>query len=41
MSVNTSNYTVLKEGEGLRLHSGPGRTFNTWVRLTHVYLDRR
>jgi quercetin dioxygenase-like cupin family protein len=25
MSVNTSNYTVLKEGEGLRLQSGPGR----------------
>ena len=25
MSVNTSTYTVLKEGEGLRLQSGPGR----------------
>ena len=25
MSVNTSSYTVLKEGEGLRLQSGPGR----------------
>jgi hypothetical protein len=24
MSVNTSTYTVLKEGEGLRLQSGPG-----------------
>ena len=25
MSVNISKYTVLKEGEGLRLPSGPGR----------------
>ena len=25
MSVNISKYTVLKEGEGLRLQSGPGR----------------